>query len=355
MLAVRKTGKEKGLKVEDVPIPNINDNEVLIAVEAASICGTDLHIWDWDEWSSERLNPPLTIGHEFAGTVVETGKSVTNVSIGDYVSAESHVTCGTCHQCRTNQAHLCPNTDVLGVDRDGAFADYISVPEKVIWQNDRTKLAPEIAALQEPFGNAVFATSEIDLTGKNILVLGCGPVGLFTIGITKASGAARILASDINQYRLTLAKEMGADNVFNPKTNTMDTTQWVSEMTDNLGLDIVFEMTGAQNAVKTALGSAKNGGHVTLFGIPTSPIEIDISNDIIFKNLNIVGKYGRRIFETWYMTRNLLETGAVDLQPLISASMSLEQIEDAINMLKEGNAAKILLRPTAHQSINSGP
>ena len=212
MLAVRKTGKEKGLKVEDVPIPNINDNEVLIAVEAASICGTDLHIWDWDEWSSERLNPPLTIGHEFVGTVVETGKSVTNVSIGDYVSAESHVTCGTCHQCRTNQAHLCPNTDVLGVDRDGAFADYISVPEKVIWQNDRTKLAPEIAALQEPFGNAVFATSEKDLTGKNVLVLGCGPVGLFTIGITKASGAARILASDINQYRLTLAKEMGADD-----------------------------------------------------------------------------------------------------------------------------------------------
>ena len=188
MKAVRKAGPEPGLIIDEIPVPPVGRDEVLVGVEAASVCGTDLHIWKWDDWAASRVKPPLTIGHEFAGTVVEVGPDVTQVRVGDYVSAESHITCGLCFQCRTGQAHMCPRTKILGVDRDGVFAEYVSVPESVVWQNDREKLPPEIATLQEPFGNAVFATLAHDLAGQSVAVLGCGPVGLFSIGIAKASG-----------------------------------------------------------------------------------------------------------------------------------------------------------------------
>ena len=184
--AIRKVEAAPGLRLEEIPTPAPGSDEVLVQVEASSVCGTDLHIWRWDEWSQGRIKPPLTLGHEFAGTVVETGRDVRHVAVGDYVSAESHITCGMCFQCRTGQAHMCEQTQILGVDRDGAFAEYVAVPESVIWQNDRTKLPPEIATLQEPFGNAVFATSEQDLAGRSVAVLGCGPIGLFTIGIARA-------------------------------------------------------------------------------------------------------------------------------------------------------------------------
>src|SRR6476620_10775122 len=211
MLALRKTTAEPGLQLEEVPVPIPAQDEVLVEVETASVCGTDLHIYGWDEWSQGRINPPLTLGHEFAGTVVERGELVRNVSVGDYVSAESHITCGMCFQCRTGHARMCERTRILGVDRDGAFARYVAVPEAVIWRNDRSKLPPEIATIQEPFGNAVFATSEQDLAGRAVAVLGCGPIGLFTIAIARASGAAVVFASDRTPFRLALAETMGAN------------------------------------------------------------------------------------------------------------------------------------------------
>src|SRR5512142_2653634 len=210
MLALRKTEPGTGLRLEEVPVPEPAAGEVLVEVETASICGTDLHIYGWDEWSQGRIVPPLTLGHEFAGTVVEAGSLVRNVAAGDYVSAESHITCGACFQCRTGHAHMCERTRILGVDRDGAFARYVAVPESVIWQNDRSKLPPEIATLQEPFGNAVFATSEQDLAGRSVAVMGCGPVGLFTIAIARASGAAVVVAADRRPFRLELARSLGA-------------------------------------------------------------------------------------------------------------------------------------------------
>src|SRR5256885_3414576 len=210
MLALRKSAPEKGLRLEEIPVPVPAGDEVLVEVETASVCGTDLHIKSWDEWSQQRIHPPLTLGHEFAGTVVEVGDDVGHVQVGDYVSAESHITCGMCFQCRTGQAHMCERTKILGVDREGAFARYVAVPESVIWQNDRSKLPPEIATLQEPFGNAVFATSEQDLAGRSVAVLGCGPIGLFTIAIARASGAAVVVASDRTAFRLALADTMGA-------------------------------------------------------------------------------------------------------------------------------------------------
>src|SRR5579885_2656978 len=218
MWAVRKLRPEPGLDLVEVPVPSIADDEVLVRGEAASICGTDLHIHKWDSWAQQRITPPLTLGHEFAGTIVETGAFVREAKVGDYVSAESHVTCGVCVNCRTGRAHMCEFTEILGVERDGAFAEYVAVPESVIWQNDRAKLPPEIATLQEPFGNAVFALSHADLAGKTVAILGCGPVGLFSIGIARASGAVRVLASDRVAFRLGLAEAMGATAVLDTST-----------------------------------------------------------------------------------------------------------------------------------------
>ncbi len=347
MKAVRKVEAAPGLVLEEIPIPEIGRDEVLIAVEAASVCGTDLHIWKWDEWAANRISPPQTIGHEFAGTVVEIGPGVEQVAVGDYVSAESHITCGLCFQCRTGQAHMCPRTKILGVDRDGTFAEYVSVPEKVVWQNDRSKMPPEIATLQEPFGNAVFATLVHDLAGQSVAVLGCGPVGLFSIGIAKASGAFSVLAVDINDYRLSLAKTMGADEVFNPfaDKDKSDVADWLVEINEGFGVDIVLEMSGAASSVDAAFRGVRNGGRVTLFGIPSKPVLIDVAESMIFKNLTVLALNGRRIFDTWYKTRWLLESKVVDLRPLISRKVGLEDIEEAMQLLDGGEAGKIIIRP----------
>jgi len=345
MLAVRKLKAEKGLEVQEVTRPAPGPEDCLVYVEAASICGTDVHIWNWDRWSQRRIKPPLTLGHEFCGTVIAIGDKVRHAHIGDYVSAESHVTCGMCYQCRTGQAHMCPSTEILGVDRDGAFANYVVVPEKVIWQNNRAKLPPEVATLQEPFGNAVFATMNQDMSGESVAVLGCGPIGLFTIGIAKAVGAKAVFASDINPYRMSLARTMGADDVFNPSDGGADTVAQVVEANGGYGVDIVLEMSGAPAAITTAFRVVRNGGTVILFGIPAKPVEIDVAENMIFKNLTVRAMNGRRIFDTWYKTRWLLESGIVDLRPLITKIIGFPEVNDAVAMLSKGDACKIVLLP----------
>ncbi|HEY8774001.1 MAG TPA: L-threonine 3-dehydrogenase [Gaiellaceae bacterium] len=344
MLALRKTAAEPGLRLEEVPVPVPLPDEVLVEVETASVCGTDLHIYGWDEWSQGRIVPPLTLGHEFAGTVVERGDLVRNVSVGDYVSAESHITCGMCFQCRTGHAHMCERTRILGVDRDGAFARYVTIPEQVIWRNDRSKLPPEIATIQEPFGNAVFATSEQDLAGRAVAVLGCGPIGLFTIGIARASGAAVVIAADRTPFRLGLAEKMGAGAVVNVD-ETPDTAAWFLAQNEGFGFDVVFEMSGSPRAIADSFLIARNGGRVILFGIPSRPVEIDVAEALIFKNLNVLALNGRKIFETWYRTRWLLESGVVDVRPLITKELPLEEYETAFALLAAGEACKIVLYP----------
>jgi threonine 3-dehydrogenase len=352
MLALRKTAAEPGLRLEEVPVPIPAADEVLVEVETASICGTDLHIYGWDEWSQGRIVPPLTLGHEFAGTVVERGDLVRNVSVGDYVSAESHITCGMCFQCRTGHAHMCERTRILGVDRDGAFARYVTVPESVIWRNDRSKLPPEIATIQEPFGNAVFATSEQDLAGRAVAVLGCGPIGLFTIGIARASGAAVVMAADRTPFRLGLAEKMGASAVVNVD-ETPDTASWFLEHHEGFGFDVVFEMSGSPRAIADSFLIARNGGRVILFGIPSRPVEIDVAEALIFKNLNVLALNGRKIFETWYRTRWLLESGVVDVRPLITKELPLEEYETAFALLAAGEACKIVLYPGGRSPVTA--
>ncbi len=344
MRAIRKMSAAAGLTVCETQVPTPGPDDVLVYVEAASICGTDLHIWKWDEWSQRRIKPPLTLGHEFCGTIVAVGDKVRHTHVGDFVSAESHVTCGMCYQCRTGQAHMCPNTEILGVDREGAFANYVAVPEKVIWQNDRDKLPPKIATLQEPFGNAVFSTMQQDLSGQSVAVLGCGPIGLFTIGIARAVGAKAIFASDIHPQRIELAKTMGATGVFNPKAKD-DIVASIVEANGGYGVDVVLEMSGAPSAITTAFRVVRNGGTVVLFGIPPKPVEIDVAENMIFKNLTVRALNGRRIFDTWYKTRWLLESGVIDLRPLITKTIGFDDIEDAMAMLDRGDACKLVLLP----------
>jgi threonine 3-dehydrogenase len=355
MWAVRKPARAPGLVLDEVPVPRPGDDEVLIRVEAASVCGTDLHIFRWDEWSQQRIQPPLTLGHEFAGTVVETGRAVRHAETGDYVSAESHVTCGNCFHCRTGHAHMCERTQILGVDRDGAFAEYVVVPESVLWQNDRTKLPPELATLQEPFGNAVFATSQDDLAGKSVAILGCGPVGLFSIGIARASGAGRVLASDRKPFRLGLAERMGA--VALDVRDTDDVPAWFVEQNEGEHPDIVFEMSGATDAIGDAFRIVRNGGRVILFGIPARPVTIDVAETLIFKNLSVAAISGREVFGTWYKTRWLLEHGVVDLAPLITDRLPLSEFDRAFALLESGEACKIVLHPngTGVESLVATP
>jgi threonine 3-dehydrogenase len=346
MRALRKERAAPGLVLAEVPVPVPAADEALVRVEAASVCGTDLHIHAWDEWARARVRPPLTLGHEWAGTVVEVGGAVRDVAVGDYVSAESHVTCGACFYCRTGQAHMCERTRILGLDRDGAFAEYVAVPQSVLWANDRTKLPPEIATLQEPFGNAVFAAGEQDLTGRSVAVLGCGPVGLFTIAIARASGAAVVLAADRSAYRLALAADMGATAVVDADEEP-DVAAWFRDHHEGHGFDVVFEMSGAPQAVRDSFRIARNGGRVVLFGIPSQPVAIELAESLIFKNLSVLAVSGRRVFETWYRTRWLLESGVVDLRPLITHRLALADHEAAFAALASGEACKIVLYPGA--------
>ncbi len=344
MWAVRKERPAPGLDLVEVPVPASRPDEVLVRVEAASVCGTDLHIYNWDDWARQRIRPPLVLGHELAGTVVEAGPLVRNARVGDYVSAESHVTCGVCFHCRTGRAHMCEQTRILGVDRDGAFAEYVAIPDSVLWQNDRAKLPPEIATLQEPFGNAVFAVGHADLAGKTVAVLGCGPVGLFSIGIARASGAGRIVASDPRLFRLDLARRMGAHEILDVSART-DAAAALVELNEGQHLDVVFEMSGAPEAIETAFTAARNGGRVILFGIPAHPVQVDVAEALIFKNLDVSAVSGRQVWDTWYRTRWLLEHGVVDLRPLVTAECGLDGFQHAFDSLASGDACKIVLRP----------
>ena len=343
MLAVRKVGDEPGLRVVEVDVPRPGPDEVLVRVEAASVCGTDLHIWKWDDWARRRLRPPVTLGHEFAGVVVAIGNRVEHVKPGDYVSAESHITCGLCFYCRTGQAHLCPKTRILGIDQDGAFAEYVVIPEKVVWHNDRRRIPPHIATLQEPFGNAVYATLYQDITGQSVAIMGCGPIGLFSVAIARAAGAAYVYAVDPIEYRRQLAVRMGATRVFDPCDG--DLVQELIDANEGYGIDVVLEMSGAPAAINNAFRAVRNGGTVVLFGIPSNAVEIEVAQNLIFKNLTVRALNGRKIFETWYKTRWLLEHGVINLEPLVSHRLPLERIDEAMELLSCGQACKIVLHP----------
>ena len=342
MRAVVKAEPGPGLRLQEVPVPEPGPDEVLVKVKAASICGTDLHIWRWDPWAQGRLKPPLVIGHEVCGEVVATGSDVTDVEVGAYVSAESHVVCGVCDMCRTGKGHLCRNTQILGVDRDGGFAEYVSIPAINAWPNP-PEMPPEIASLQENFGNAVHTAFAADVRAKKVLVTGCGPVGLMAIAVAKALGARAVYATDVQPYRLELARRMGADLALNARE--VDVVRALREATEGEEVDVLLEMSGAPEALRQGLELVKPGGEVALLGLHGRPIQLDVDNLIVFKGLTVRGVIGRRLWETWYQARGLLRSGAVDLRPIVTHRFPLDEFERAFELMASGECGKVVLVP----------
>jgi len=342
MQAVVKAESSPGLTMREVPVPEIGPHDVLVNVKACSICGTDLHIHRWDPWAEGRLNPPLVVGHEACGEIAQVGRDVRAVKEGDLVSLESHVVCGTCDMCLTGRGHLCRHTSILGVDRDGVFADYVAVPAINAWP-DPPGMPFEIASLQENFGNAVHTAFTVDLRAKKVLVTGCGPVGVMAIAVAKAIGARSIYATDVSDYRLRLADEMGADGTFNDgKVNILDA---VMDATENEGVDALLEMSGAPTAVREGFQLLKPGGEAALLGLPGQAMQFDFDNLLIFKGIKAHGVIGRKLWETWFQARGLLRSGAVDLQPIVTHRFALSEHERAFELMESGDCGKVVLLP----------
>jgi threonine 3-dehydrogenase len=336
--ALVKAASEPGFELREVSRPSIRDNEVLIKVRRAGVCGTDVHIYDWDAWAEGRCHPPFTVGHEFAGDVVQVGHLVTDVREGDRVTAEGHIVCGRCHLCRTGNAHVCPNTCIIGVDRDGCFADYIAMPATNVWPLDEA-ISYEIGGIHDPMGNAFHtALTNTEVPGSTVLVTGCGPIGIFAVGICRAAGASRIIASDVNPTRLALARAMGAHDAVTPQ----EAEAAVRAATGSLGMDVVLEMSGVPSAIHQAFALVRDGGRVQMLGIPAKPMEIDFATEIIFKGLTVYGVVGRRMYETWIQMTQFLRSGEFDPTPVITHRFPLERYDEAIAAIKSGSAGKVV-------------
>lgn len=340
MKAVIKPEQAPGLALSEVPIPGIGPQDALVKVKATSICGTDLHIYKWDEWARKRIRPPLVVGHEFCGHVAAVGRDVTEVKEGDFVSAESHITCGKCPQCRTGNGHICQNTRIIGVDRDGCWAEYIAMPASNLWLNP-PDMPAEVASMLENFGNAVHTAFATDLTAKKVLITGCGPVGLMTVAVAKAAGAHAIYATDISPYRLRLAQQMGATHPLN--VAEVDVVSYIRRDTEGEGVDVLLEMSGAQSAIDQGFRALRDGGSAALLGLAPGTIGFDINNAIIFKGATVYGIVGRELWGTWFRMRGLLNSGAVDLRPLVTHRFTLEQWEDAIQVMNSGASGKVVM------------
>jgi threonine 3-dehydrogenase len=342
MKALRKTTAGKGLWVETVPVPTLGPRDVLVRTRMASICGTDLHIYNWDRWSQYRIKPPLTLGHEFCGTVEATGEEVLDLAPGDLVSAEMHIPCGLCHQCQLREAHICQNLGIIGIDRDGAFAEFVKIPASNIWKIDPA-IPEHYGALLDPLGNAVHAVLAGAIAGQTVLVTGCGPIGLMSIAVAKACGSATVFATETNERRRELAREMGADAVLNPSSG--DAPGRIRSETNGTGVDVLLEMSGNATAIGQGFAALRAGGRASLLGIPTAPVTLDLVNDVIFKGATIHGIYGRRMYETWVQMTALLKARRLNLDALFGERLPLERFEEAFAALGKGVAGKILLYP----------
>ncbi len=349
MKAIRKLRPERGADLTEIDIPKIKDDEVLLKVKATSICGTDVHIYKWDKWSQTHIKPPQTLGHEVAGEVVEIGKNVRTIKVGDYISAETHIPCNKCINCLTGKKHICTNLQILGVDRDGAFAEYIAVPESVAWINDKS-IPYEIASVQEPLGNAVFTVlaNDNDIAGKTITILGDGPTALFAIAVAKLAGAAKIFNIGMFEFNMNLGKQLGSDYQLYANDNSINRIEFIRDHTNGFGSDIVLEMAGAEQAVHEGLEIVRRGGRYSAFGItPNTQISIDYNANIVFKGIEIHGITGRKMFDTWIRVRNMLASGKLNIYPVITHMFSLEDYEKGFEeMMKIPRiSAKIILFP----------
>ena len=337
MRAIIKADPGEGVEFGDVPRPVPGPRDVLVRVKKTGICGTDRHIYEWDQWAAGRIKPPLVIGHEFAGVVEEVGSAVRSVQPGDRVSGEGHIGCGHCYCCRTGQPHICEHLHILGVDVRGAFAEYVQLPESNIWEID-PDICDDQACLFDPFGNAMQTVMAQPISGRQVLVVGCGPIGLMAVGILRAGGADRIIAVDPKPSRRELAKAMGADVVLE-----RDDESAVKQETDHGGVDVMLEMSGNPGAITEGFRSVRHGGEVALLGIPPGDVTLPWAEQIIFKGLTIRGINGRKIFETWYQCESFLRRHPKLIEPLITHRLRFDQFEDGVRAMQSGAACKVVL------------
>jgi len=338
MLALVKTEAGPGLRLENVPDPSIGINDVLIRVHKTGICGTDLHIEAWDGWAAEEIKPPLIVGHEFVGHVVEVGTNVSDFQAGDLVSGEGHVVCGRCRHCLAGQRHLCANTVGLGVGRDGAFAEFVALPMTNIWHH-WPGIDEEVAAIFDPFGNAVHAALSFPILGEDVLVSGAGPIGLMATAVVRHSGARYVVVSEPNAFRRELASRMGASVAVDPRERDLASVQ--AELGMKEGFDVALEMSGNATALRTAISNMAHGGDVAILGLPTADISLDV-NHIIFNQLTLRGIYGREMYETWYQMTVMIQSG-LDIRPVITHRFDFRDFEAAFAAARSGDSGKVIM------------
>lgn len=338
MKALVKAKAEPGLWLEDVPEPEVGPNDVLIQVHKTSICGTDLHIVAWDEWASTTIPVPMVVGHEYMGVVVEAGTEVEGISIGQRVSGEGHIVCGRCRNCQAGRRHLCIRTQGVGVNRPGAFAQYVSIPGSNV-QPIPDDISDDIGTILDPLGNAVHTALNFDLVGEDVLITGSGPIGMMAIAITRHVGARYIVVTDVNDYRLAIAETMGADAQLNMARDSLADTMASLGMLE--GFDVGLEMSGHPDALHDMISTMNNGGKIALLGIPPTQAPIDW-NDIVFKGLTLQGIYGRRMFETWYKMLAMLQTG-LDVSAVITHRFAADDYEEAFEVMRNGQCGKVIL------------
>jgi len=343
MKAVVKTKPGPGAELIDIEIPVPGPDDVLVKVLATSICGTDLHIYEWNEWAQNRIKKiPQIMGHELCGEVLELGADVKNINVGDIISAETHIACGHCYLCHTGKAHICINGRIFGVDLDGVFAEYAIVPSSNAWVLDK-KIRRDFASVMEPLGNAVHTVLAGEITGNTVLITGCGPIGVMSVAVTRLCGATKIIVTELNEYRRKMAKKAGADLVLNPKQE--DVVQRILQETNGLGVDVVLEMSGAPTAIQQGFDALRPGGRFSILGIPDKSMEIDLGKTIVFKYATVQGINGRLMFSTWYKTSRFLSSGRLDLEPIITHRFRLDEFEKGMELMKSGNCGKVLLYP----------
>jgi threonine 3-dehydrogenase len=346
MKAVRKIRSAPGLDLVEIDIPENKPHEVLMKVEATAICGSDLHFYNWDAFAQSKIKPPLTIGHEFAGEIVAVGREVKGFKVGDYATADSHVVCGKCGVCQIGLQHICQNLKIFGNEIDGSFAEYIAVPESSLWRLSRD-IPSDIGAMLEPVGGAVQATLIEPVTAQSVVIFGDGPIGLAAVAVANVAGASRVSLVGIVPSRLDVARQMGADAVYNAVADKEIVEKILAE-TNGMGVDVVLEISGAHAALKDAFAVVRKGGRVTLFGISPGPVpEFDFNFNVILKQVRVRGVAGRHMWDTWKVLDGLMQTGRLNIRPLITGELPLEEFETGFKQLTSGSrdALKVILRP----------
>ncbi len=335
--AVKLEPAPKSTEVRRVPKPTPGPDEVLIRVRVASICGTDVHIYDWDAWAEARIKTPLIQGHEFAGEIEKVGSAVVGLRKGDYVSAEGHIACGRCHMCRTGNAHVCKTVAILGIDRDGSFAEYLKVPAANVIVNDPS-LPPELATIQDPLGNAVYTVTNANVPGKAVAIFGLGPIGLMAVALCRAMAAGRVIAiGHTNDYRMRLAREVGANLVLRSNEGLVDK---ILDATAGEGVDEVLEFSGSEQAVQQAIEIVRPAGGIHILGFFTKPLSLNVS-EIVTKGVSMHGIHGRLMFKTWAQMGGLLRSGNVNLRPILTHRFPLEKYDEAMSVMRSGNCGKV--------------